>query len=168
MISMRSPSRTISLPNVARRTTRSFFATAMPRSGVCKCASKPSIVSPSGNSRTSPLTVAFITSPLHVGVDRALPALRGNPSDDLIGVHNVAGLAMYTVGEVDLQPPFDLAVLLFKKRLVDLRRTEILTRIAVFHRAAVAANVEVSNFEMARLILFVRHAAVVNVGEFSE
>jgi hypothetical protein len=38
----------------------------------------------------------------HAGVDWALAALRGHPGNDLIGIGNVARLAVHAVGEVDL------------------------------------------------------------------
>ena len=51
---------------------------------------------------------------LHAGVDGAFAALRRDPRDDLIGIHDVAGLAVHAVREVDLQAAFDVAVLLLE------------------------------------------------------
>ena len=40
---------------------------------------------------------------LHARVDGALAALRRDPRDDLVGIHDVARFAVHAVGEVDLQ-----------------------------------------------------------------
>src|SRR5689334_21707499 len=88
---------------------------------------------------------------LHALVIRPATALGGHPVDDLIRIGDVAGLAVYAVREVDLQPP---PAFLFH-HFVDGRRAKILARAAVFENAAVDANVGIENMQVARLIFFV-------------
>jgi hypothetical protein len=52
---------------------------------------------------TLPKTDGRETAKSHPVVVRAATALRWNPIDDLVGIHNVAGLAMDAVGEVDMK-----------------------------------------------------------------
>src|SRR5262245_13890523 len=41
----------------------------------------------------------------HITIVRAAPAFGRHPVDDLVGVHYVAGLAVYAVGKIYLKPP---------------------------------------------------------------
>ncbi len=87
-----------------------------------------------------------------------------NPVDDLIGVGDVAGFAVDTVGRVDFQ--FRLAF--FRDHLVNRRRTKILAGVAVLADAAIAANIGLEHDEMARLILFMARAGMIDVREAIE
>ena len=69
---------------------------------------------------------------LHSVVLRAAAGFRRHPGDDLVGVHDVARLAVYAVGGVDLQP---LATGPVGHDLVDLRGTEPDARVAVLGSA---------------------------------
>jgi hypothetical protein len=42
------------------------------------------------------------TNELHAVVIGPAPAFRRDPGDDLVGIHDVAGLAVYAVSEVDM------------------------------------------------------------------
>ena len=57
---------------------------------------------------------------------------------------------------------------LLRHHFVDRGGTEILAGIAVLANAAVAANIRIENDEMARLILFVARAGMIDVGEAIE
>ena len=84
-------------------------------------------------------------TPLHAVVLRPSAAFRRHPVDELIGVHDVAGLAVHAVRGVDLQP---LGAVARVDHLVDVRRTEARAGIAVLFAAARAADVGVVNDQM--------------------
>jgi len=100
----------------------------------------------------------------HSVVVRAAPALRWNPGDDLVGVHDVAGFAMHAVRriEVDALLPRCLGRFL---HLIHIGRAEELARIPVLPGAAVAADIRVLNNEVRRLIFLVPRGGVIQVGE---
>src|SRR5271155_5821178 len=101
MITTTSPSSSRLWLKCEVSTTRSFTATAIPGPSSFKFCSNSVTVAPLGSSRRSPLTVAVT---LHPGVDGAFAALRRDPRDDLIRVHDIAGLTVDAVAEIDLQP----------------------------------------------------------------
>src|SRR5690606_15300831 len=74
---------------------------------------------------------------LQVLVVRPRTAFRRHPGDDLVGILDVAGLAVDAVGGVDLQPasdsPIGAGIL---DHLVHPGRAEALARVAVLDRAA--------------------------------
>src|SRR5215467_11746906 len=72
---------------------------------------------------------------LHTVVIWPAATLRRNPGDDLVGVHDVAGLAVDTVGEVD-RDLFCAGHIRSIDHLVNLGRTEMLAGISIFDRAA--------------------------------
>src|SRR5271154_4077526 len=80
-----------------------------------------------GKSRTRP----YIEHELHTVVIRSAAAFRWDPRDDLVGVLNVAGFAVYTVRWVEAD-----ALAVRRRRVlehfVDVGRAEILARTAEF------------------------------------
>ena len=73
---------------------------------------------------------------------------------------------MHAIRSVDLEPfPRPSGDLL---HFINRRRTEVLAGIPVLGRAAVVANVEVGDFQMARLVFLVMGAGVIDVGELVE
>src|SRR5436309_11154196 len=106
---------------------------------------------------------SFFTS--HIPIVRAAAPLGRHPVDDLVGIHDVAGLAVDAVGKVDLKPP-----LLFSgvNHLIHIRRTEILARVAVLFDATANADIEVENFKVRGLVFVVMCARVINIRELVE
>ncbi len=103
----------------------------------------------------------------HAFVVRPAAALGWHPGDDFVRIHDVAGLAVYAIGrvQVDLQTArrvggFD--------HLVHTGRAEVLARVAEFLHAAFIADVGIVNDQMRRLVFFVLCARVVDVGELIE
>src|SRR5262249_45801732 len=74
-------------------------------------------------------------------------ALGNDPVDDLVGIGDVAGLAMHAVRGIDFQPW--LALLL--GHLIDRCGTEILARIAVLAGATRGADIRLGHNQLARL-----------------
>ena len=104
---------------------------------------------------------------LHTVVIRAAATLRGYPSDDLVGVGDVAGLAVDAVREVDLQA---LRLRRFRlnhlpNHLIDCGWAEVLAWVPELCSAAGVADIEVGNDQMSRLIVFVTSAGMVDVGK---
>src|SRR5579863_6286529 len=91
---------------------------------------------------------------LHPIIIRPAPAFGRNPGDDLIGVGDVTGFAMYAVRRVQADA---LAIGLVRviEHFVDVRGTEILARAAEFLDATRVANIRVVDDQMRRLIFFV-------------
>src|ERR1700758_3565173 len=79
-------------------------------------------------------------------------ALRCRPGDDLVGILDVARLAVHAAGGIALQPPAPAAVV---DHLVDAGRAEALARIAELVRAAARADGGVGYLEVHRLALVV-------------
>src|SRR3984957_6557034 len=100
----------------------------------------------------------------HAFVIRAASAFGRNPVDDLVGVGDIAGLAVDAVRGVDFQ--FRRALL--RHHFVYGRRTKILAGIAVFADAAVNADIRLENDQVAGLILFVARSGVIDIGETIE
>src|SRR5215469_5384750 len=100
----------------------------------------------------------------HSFVVWASTAFGWDPIDDLVGVGDVARLAVDAIRRVD----FEFRRAFFRTHLVDCRRTEILARVAVLADAAVAANIRVENNKMARLVLLVARSRMIYVSESIE
>src|SRR5262245_27225935 len=111
----------------------------------------------SAGCRSSPADLA-ISELVVVG---AAATLGRDPGDDPVGVGDVAGLAVDAVRGIEVEA--DLAVSVRGKDLVHVRRAEVLAGIAVLLPAAVDADGEVRDQEMARLILLVLRPRVVHV-----
>ena len=101
---------------------------------------------------------------LHPLVAGPHATLRGHPVDNLIGIGDIASLAVDAVRGVDLETPRAF----FFHHFVHGGRAKILAGIAVLHRAALVADVGVGNEQVAGLILFILCARVVNVRELVE
>src|SRR5437867_2086594 len=71
-------------------------------------------------------------------VTRSPPTLRRDPVDDFVGIHDVAGFAVDTVGGVDLKPQLAGSGV---DHFVNRRGAEVLARVSVFLRAARVADV---------------------------
>src|SRR5690349_7616589 len=80
-------------------------------------------------------------------VVRARASLGRGPGDDLVGILDVASLAVHAVGRVDLQAAAAAAVV---DHLVDVRRTETLPRIAELRGATPGADTGVGDLEVHR------------------
>src|SRR5690348_8927110 len=98
---------------------------------------------------------------LHAFVLRAAASFWRHPVDDLIGIHDVARLAVHAVRRVDLQfaravPGVD--------HLVDVGRTEADARVAVLLAAARRADAGIVDDEVRRLILGMARAGIMDPG----
>ena len=102
--------------------------------------------------------------PLHLCIFWASTALWRDPCDDLIGVFHVTGLAVHTVGKIEFQ--IGLPRLLINLHLVNIGRTEPLTRIPVFLFAFVVADMEILNLKMGRLLLLMGCSGIVDIRLF--
>ena len=85
-----------------------------------------------------------------------------HPVDHLVGIHDVAGLAVHAVRGVDLQL---LGAVAGVDHLVDVGRAEARARVAVLLAAAGPADVGVVDDQVRGLILGVARARVVDVGQ---
>lgn len=94
-------------------------------------------------------------------------AFRWDPGDDLVGIHNVAGFAVDTIGEIDgdLLRAGHVGGL---DHLVNFSRTEVLAGIAVLNRTTCVADIRVMYHEVYRLIVIVLGAGVIDVSKFVE
>ena len=93
---------------------------------------------------------------LQIHIVRSTSAFGRNPGDDLVGVHDVTGLAVNAVGGVERQLlALPVAAV---HHLVDIGRTKSLAGVAEFFGAAGMTDIEVADKEMGRLILFVLRA----------
>src|SRR5438309_6775693 len=90
-----------------------------------------------------------------------------NPGNDLVRIHDVAGLAVHAVGriEVNLLATGDVGSL---DHLVDIGRAKIATGIAIFSHTAGVTDIRVVNDQMSRLIFFVFGAGMIKIGELVE
>src|SRR5688572_20813676 len=80
-------------------------------------------------------------------VGRPAAPFRGNPVDHLVGIHDVAGLAVDTVGGIDLKTS--------PGHFIHSGRTEVLTRVPILVRAAWMANGGLEHDKMNRLVFVV-------------
>src|SRR5580700_5795096 len=105
--------------------------------------------------------------PSHSVVIRPSAAFRRNPSNDLIWVSDVASLAVHTVRGVQADAlPVGLVGVV--DHFVNVGRTEILARAAIFVHAACVADVGVVDDQMRWLIFFMLGARVIKVSELVE
>ena len=104
---------------------------------------------------------------LHSVVVRTAATLRRDPGNDLVRIHDVAGLAMDTVGEVH-RDLFCAGHIRSFDHLVNLCRTEMLAGISVFDRAARIADVGVVNDKMRGLVVVVLGSGVIDISELVE
>src|ERR1700751_322102 len=103
----------------------------------------------------------------HALVIRAAPALGRNPGNDLVGIGDVAGLAVNAISRVQADA---LAMRLRRvfNEFINVGRAEVLARTAVLFCAALVADVGVGDHQVRGLIFFVLGAGVVEVGELVE
>ncbi len=104
---------------------------------------------------------------LHPIVIRAAAALGWNPGNDLIGVLNVASLAVHAVRGIQADA-LAMGRGFVVHHLVDVRGAEILARAAKLFHATLIADVGVLNQQVRRLIFFMLGAGMIEVGEFVE
>ena|SRR5437016_3613739 len=88
-------------------------------------------------------------------VPRTATALRRDPIDDFVRIHDVASLAMDAVGKIDLQAPPSVSVF---DHLINGGGTEELAWVAVLIRAAWMTDIRLQDVEMAGLIFIVVRA----------
>src|SRR6185437_8194774 len=113
--------------------------------------------------RPTTLTAAI----LHPIIIRPATALRRHPRDDLVRVHDVAGLAVDTVGWVQVDP-LALGRIRGFFHLVDIGRAEVLAGIAELSDASGVADVGVMNHQVRWLIFFMLGAGMVKIGQLVE
>ena len=104
--------------------------------------------------------------PLHSLVIRAAAALRRYPVDDLVGVHNVTGLAVDAVREIYLQAA--LAVLASINHLIDCGRAETLAGIAILFGAARRADVGIKHMQVSGLVFVMPDRRVIDIRQLIE
>jgi hypothetical protein len=83
--------------------------------------------------------VGLILSASHSFVVWSTAALRRNPVDDLVRIHDVARLAVHAVREIYLQAAVPVTAIL--NHFIDSRRTKPLAGIAVFFGASCGADI---------------------------
>ena len=88
-----------------------------------------------------------------------------DPVDNLVGIGDVARLAVHAIRSVDFQLRRAAG---FLHHFIDRGGTKILARIAVFDRAFRGADVGVGDAQMAGLIFFMTRAGMIDVGEAIE
>src|ERR1019366_3623658 len=93
------------------------------------------------------VTVLVAKCPLHPVVTRSAAALGWNPGNDLVGVLNVAGLAMHTVRGIQADA-LAMGGGTVVHHLVDVRGAEVLARAAELFYATVITDVGVLNQQM--------------------
>src|SRR6266568_546298 len=91
-------------------------------------------------------------------------AFGNDPLDNLVGIGDVAGLAVDAVGRVDFQPQLAF----FRGHFVHRRWTKVLAGISVFGDALGGTNVQIRDDQMAGLVFLVARAGVVDIGEAVE
>ena len=105
------------------------------------------------------------TQSLHAFVVGTATALGDDPVDNLVGIGDVAGLAVHAIRSVDFQLRWAAG---FFHHFIDRGGTKILAGIAVFDDAFRGTSVGVGNAQMAGLILLVARPRVVDVGKAIE
>src|SRR6516225_4801980 len=103
----------------------------------------------------------------HPIVVRAAAAFRRDPGDDLVGIGDVARLAVYAVCRVQADALAE-GLRYVVDQFIDISGAEVLARTAVFLRAAGVADVGVGDDQVRRLVFLVLGAGVVEVGELVE
>src|SRR5215467_10787625 len=108
----------------------------------------------------------MLTAVSHAVVIRAAAALGRDPGDDLVGVHDVAGLAVHAVGRVQMDAfaPGRVGACGFL-HLIDVGRAEILAGIAELGHATGVADVGIGDDQVRRLVFLVFGAGVVKIGQ---
>jgi hypothetical protein len=91
---------------------------------------------------------------------RSRTTFRRHPVDDLVGIFDVAGLAVHAIGGVDLQA-FTCIVL---HDFIDIGGAEARARVAVFLGALCDAHGSVGNVQMDRLVFVVFGGGEVDAG----
>jgi hypothetical protein len=105
-----------------------------------------------------------LDSTLQEFVSRTATAFGRNPIDDFVGVHDVAGLAMDAVGEVDLQT----AAVSVLHHFVNGGGAEILAGVALLVRTARMTNIRLQDVKVAGLVFIVGCTGMVYIGQFVE
>ena len=103
----------------------------------------------------------------HAVVVRTAATFGRDPGDDLVGIRDVAGLAVDAIRWIQADA-FAVGLRAVVHHLVNIRRTEILARVAEFFHAARVADIGVVNDQVRGLVFFVLGAGVVEVGELVE
>ena len=93
------------------------------------------------------MSQAEIPDASHSVVIRSATTFWRHPGDDLVGVHDVAGLAMNAVGRIQVDG-LALGRVGRLNHFVDIGGTEILARISEFHYTSGIADVGVVNHQM--------------------
>ena len=104
---------------------------------------------------------------LHTLVIWPATALRRNPCNDLVGIHNVARFAVDTIRCVEVNFLPARSVRRFH-HFIHARGTEILAGVAKLRHASFIANVGVVNHQVRRLVFFMLGARVIDVGQLVE
>src|SRR5690606_16125178 len=117
--------------------------------------------SSSAKAATAVASAIFTGGGSKVLVVRAGAALRRHPVDDLVGILDVAGLAVHAVGGIDLQALAGLVL----DDLVDAGRAEARAGIAVFLGTAADADIGVGHPQVDRLVLVVLGGGEVDAGQ---
>jgi len=107
----------------------------------------------------------IVSRPLQICVTGSAATFRRDPINDLIGIHDVASLAVDAVGSSDCKPGRPVVV---GFHAVDRGRTEILARVSILLSTTGVTQIGIENHEVNRLIFFVRGARVVDVGQLVE
>src|SRR5947209_10475300 len=104
---------------------------------------------------------------LHPIVIRPAAALGRHPGDDLVGVHDVAGLAVDTVGRIQV---YLLAVghVCGLHHLVHIGWAEMLAGISELLHATGIADIGVMNDQMRRLVFFMLRAGMIKISQLVE
>src|SRR5271169_1262541 len=104
---------------------------------------------------------------LHTFVVGSATTLRRHPGDDLVGIHDVAGLAVHAVGSIEMNLQATRGI----SRLFHFIHTcgaEILAGVAVLLHATLVADGRVVDNQVRGLVFLMLSARVIHVGEFVE
>src|SRR5260221_8669473 len=115
---------------------------------------------PSSSAAGGLLSMTTLVGPSHAFVVGPAAAFRNNPVYDLVGVGDVASLAVHTIGEIY----FKLAAAGFLGDFIDRCGAKILAGIAVFFDAFGDANIGGEHVQVAGLIVVMTRAGMIDVG----
>jgi hypothetical protein len=98
---------------------------------------------------------------LHQRILRSSPSLRRNPGNDSIGVADITGLAVHTIGKIDSELLFP-GRLIFD-HLIDPGGTEFYARVLKLLTAAAVTDGEVLHMKMAGLVLIMEGSGMKDI-----
>src|SRR5882762_6692515 len=115
---------------------------------------------PSSSAADGLLSMTTLVGSSHAFVVGPSAAFRNDPLYDLVGIGDVASLAVHAIGEIY----FQLVAAGLLGDFIDRRGAKILAGIAVLHNALRNADVGVEYVQVARLVVVMTRAGMIDVG----